>query len=149
MPVLTNPLDKELFDQVSSLGYILGVLLIGEAQLQMVGTTFQDSHGDVGVSWNFMEKATSTPWVKVAISEHDVGCVQEILVGVAATECVQSPVELRVQPGRLFAACNEGISVPEVSREHVSDAILLNWHDHFIAYLVAPAIVIQTRSGLV
>ena len=54
----------------------------------MVSTTFQKSHGDVGVPWDFMEEATSTPWVEVTISEHYVGCVQEILVGVAATEGV-------------------------------------------------------------
>jgi hypothetical protein len=89
-----------------------------------------------------MEEATSTPWVEVTISEHYVGCVQEILVGVTATEGVLSPVELRVQPCRFLATCNEGISVPEVFREHVSDAILLNGHDHLIAYLVVPAIVI-------
>ena len=75
MPVLANPLDKELFDQVSCLGDIFGVFLIGETQLKMVGTTFQDSHSDVGVPWDFMEEASGTPWVEITISEHNICCV--------------------------------------------------------------------------
>lgn len=90
-----------------------------------------------------MKETTRSPWVQVSISEYDVRNMKEVLVGVAPTKCVKGPIKLRVQPIFFFAVFYELISVPKVTREHVSHSVWLNGNHHLIAYLVAPSVVIE------
>ena len=94
-----------------------------------------------------MEQTTSSPGIQVSIGENYVWSILEVFVGVSATKGIQGPVELRIQAIVKLAILHEGVSNPGVWREHIGDAIGLNGHDHLVAYLVAPAIVVQIRGN--
>ena len=93
-----------------------------------------------------MKKATCSPGIEVSIGENDVRSVKEVSIGVATTECIESPVELRIKLLILLAIRYEIICAPKLREEHICLSILRNGHDHLIADLVAPAVIIKTRS---
>ena len=138
-----------LLYEVSGLFNIFRVAGVRKTELQVVGTSLQDSHSDIVIAWDVMEEATGAPWVQISIGENDVGSIEEVLVGVAPAKCVQGPVELRVKPFFQLALLDKSVGIPEITKEHISHAIRLNWHDHLVADLETPAVVIKSWSDFI
>ena len=136
-----------LLNEVADLVDIGRVSCVRQSEFQVMRTSLEHSDRDVCVAWDVVEESTGSPGVKVAIGEHNVGGVEEVLAGVSAAEGVEGPVELRVQVALLLAALDEGVGAPKVGEEHVGDSICLDGHDHLVADLVAPAVVVEIVGG--
>lgn len=137
-----------LFNELSHVLDVLGVeLVVGESQLQVVRAPFEDLNEDISVPRDIVGQADGPPWVEIPVGEHDLGDVQEVLVGVAASERVESPVELRCHVVGALAVSDEVIGYPGSTVEHVRRAVLSDGHHHLVAHLVVPAVVVEATLG--
>lgn len=101
--VFVDPLLDVVHLDSSGLGKGNGVEVGWRAEVQVMGTAF-DEQGNTGtVSSYVVVKTTSSPWVKLSIGEDNVCCREEVLVDVVSTEVVKSPVVVRGEAESILA----------------------------------------------
>lgn len=142
IPLINPFLDSISLCLSSSLDIFWIKVIIWFSQIEMMSCSVHIENYDIRVS-NIIEDTTCSPWVKIAITENNIGDMSKIFLWVSSTEVIKSPVELRIQAFVLVAVLDEGLWVPEWLEEHISLSTLGNWHYHFITYLEIPSIRIE------
>jgi hypothetical protein len=80
-----------LKDGISGFGDIRWVSLIGRSEFQMMGRILQLEHNDARRSSDVGVHTSSTPWVKISVSEDDVRMACKVLLDVLPSEVVPNP----------------------------------------------------------
>ncbi len=72
----------------------------------------------------------------------------EVLVGVAAAKGIKGPIELRIKTCLVLAVSDEIVGDPGLWQEHIGLAVLRDGHDHLVAHLIVPSVVVEAILAL-
>mmetsp|Transcript_26778 Transcript_26778/g.44806 ORF Transcript_26778/g.44806 Transcript_26778/m.44806 type:complete len:265 (+) Transcript_26778:73-867(+) len=122
-----------------------GVSRVGGAEVEMVGTVFDDDGDDGGVQALGALDATASPGIELAVAKDDVGGGRDVEASIVSGD----PSSTGNGTPDLLAVGTVISEVVRVRDEHVSLAVGGDGHDHLTAGLVGPSEVSEIRASAV
>ena len=144
--VLIDPLGNPFSLGLTSVSKSLGVGGVGKTQVGVMGRVL-DVDSDALVV-DLLKDATSVPRVQVSVGEDYVRGLSEVALRHTATEVVESPVVLGSLTVSSLTLGRGLLLVPSGSGEHGGDSVRSERHDHLVASLDTPAVVVKTTTLL-